>query len=101
MKEDEILPLITWESWKVVYVSSKGEHMKVRSGVPNKTFWDEWKTQKDEIKALGIFVKKKESSDEEGIPPQWIVSQWKEATDEEKAQANQEWEKKQNSSSFP
>ena len=96
MNEEEISPLVTWEAWKVVYVQSKKEHMKVRSGVPNKTFWDVWKIQKDEIKSLGIFVKKNESSDEDGVPPQWIVTQWKKTSDKEKAGAIEAWEKRQN-----
>jgi hypothetical protein len=52
--------------------------MKVRLGVSNKTFWDVWKAQKDKIKALGIFVKENEGNYEGAVPPQWIVSHWKE-----------------------
>ena len=96
MNEKEILPLVTWEEWKVVYVQSKGEHMKVRSGVPNKTFWDVWKAQKDEIKDMGIYVKKNEDSEEDGVPSQWIVSQWKDASNDEKNHAKESWEKRQN-----
>lgn len=91
MKEDKISSLVSWENWKVVYVKSKDSYIKVRTGVPKKSFWDAWKVQKDEIKALGIYVKRIEANEEEGIPPQWIVNHWKEASDGEKNQAKQEW----------
>ena len=75
MQEEEIISLVSWEPWKVVYVQNKGSHMKVRSGAPKKSFWDVWKSQKEEIKELGIYVKKQEGNFEDGTPPQWMVNQ--------------------------
>ncbi len=93
LTENEVGTLVNWEKWKVVFVRSKEEHMKVRSGYPTKEFWDVWRNQKDEIKALGIYVKKEEDQDGE-TPPQWVVTQWKEADENEKLNAQQEWEAK-------
>ena len=98
LTEKEVNSLVEWDSWKTVFVKSKEDHMKVRTGTPQKTFWDIWKDRKEEIKALGIYVKRVESNDEDGTPPQWVVNQWKEASHNEKNLAKQDWEKKQNSS---
>jgi hypothetical protein len=97
MNEDEISSLVSWEAWKVVYVKSKDSYMKVRTGIPQKSFWDVWRDRKNEIKSLGIYVKKVES-EENDHPPQWLVNHWKETSDEEKNEAKQEWANKQNSS---
>ncbi len=98
LTEEDVISLVSWDPWKTVFVKSKEDHMKVRIGNPQKAFWDLWKTQKNEIKALGIYVKREERDNDEGIPPRWIVNQWKEASESEKNQAKQNWENKQNSS---
>ncbi|MHA1110410.1 MAG: hypothetical protein ACTSRE_04870 [Promethearchaeota archaeon] len=97
LTEKEVNSLVKWDSWKTVFVKSKEDHMKVRTGTPQKTFWDIWEDRKEEIKELSIYVKRVEGNNEVEIPPQWIVNQWKEASDNEKNLAKQDWDKKQNS----
>ena len=94
LKREDIEKSIKWTGeWRVVYVKSKEDHMKVRNGVPTSTFWDLWREHKDEIKKLGISVKKEENEDEG--TSEWKVSHWAEATDDEKEDAKNKWESQQ------
>ena len=101
LTEEEVIPLVAWDQWKTVFVKSKEDYMKVRTGTPQKTFWDVWKIRKDEIKALGISVKKIEGSDGDGIHSHWVVNHWKDASEQEKNQAKQQWDDKQKTSNSP
>ncbi len=95
LNPEDVEKLIRWNNngkWRVVYVRSKEDHMKVRNGVPTSGFWDLWRTNKDEIKAIGISVKKEE--DEETGASNWVVAEWADSTDEEKEEAQDEWQKK-------
>ena len=95
LNQEDVEKLIRWNNngkFKIVFVKSKGEHMKVRNGSPTPGFWDLWKTNKVDIKELGISVKKEEN--EETGASNWIIAQWAEATEEEKEEAQADWEKK-------
>ena len=91
---EDVEKVIRWTGgWKVVYIKSKQDHMKVRNGSPTSEFWDLWKEKKSEIKALGISVRKEENEDEG--TSEWKVSYWAEATDNEKEDAKNKWESQQ------
>jgi len=93
LKNEDVEKCIKWTTeWKTVFVSSKNDYMKVRNGIPSPEFWDLWKGKKDEIKKLGISVKKVEN--EEKGTSEWIISAWLDTTDKEKAQAQQTWQNK-------
>ena len=94
LEREDVEKTIQWEGgWKVVYVRSKDDHMKVRNGKPTKAFWDLWRQHKDEIKQLGTSVKKEEN-EEEGTS-EWKISYWQDADDTEKEEAREEWEVRQ------
>jgi hypothetical protein len=93
LKIEDIEKLVRWTGgWKVVYVKSKGEHMKVRNGSPTPEFWDLWREKKDEIKSLGISVRKEEDEEEETY--NWVITAWSEASEGEKTKAKDDWNKK-------
>ena len=93
LKRDDVEKLIRWSGgWKIVYVKSKGDHMKVRNGSPTSEFWDLWREKKDEIKSLGISVRKEE--DEEEGTSKWVITAWTDATEGEKTKAKDDWDKK-------
>jgi len=93
LKQEDIEKLIKWTGdWRIVFVKSKEDHMKVRNGTPTSGFWDLWREKKDEIKQLGIYVKKVE--DEEANTSEWVVTAWAEPSEEEKEKSKEEWQEK-------
>ena len=53
LKKEDVEKVIRWKGgWKVVYIKSKQDHMKVRNGSPTPEFWELWRDKKSEIKAL-------------------------------------------------
>jgi hypothetical protein len=93
LKMEDVEKLIKWTGkWRVVFVKSKGDHMKVRNGTPTPEFWELWRIKKDEIKSLGISVKKEENEEEE--TSKWVINAWIDATKEEKSKAQENWNKK-------
>jgi hypothetical protein len=93
LKLEDVEKVIRWKGgWKVVFIKSKQDHMKVRNGSPTPEFWDLWREKKAEIKALGISVRKEEDEEEETY--EWVISHWDDATEDEKLRAKQEWAEK-------
>ena len=94
LKKEDVVKTIQWTGdWRVVFVKTKGDHMKVRNGTPTSQFWDLWRKSKDEIKKLGISVKKEE--DEEKGTSAWVISYWMDANESEKEEAKEAWNARQ------
>ncbi len=93
LKKEEVEKTIKWTGeWKIVFVRSKNDYMKVRNGSPTSAFWDLWREKKSDIKALGISVRKEENEEEETF--EWVISAWDETTAQEKTQAKEDWDAK-------
>ncbi len=90
LKREDVEKTVRWTGeWRIVFVKSKGDHMKVRNGTPTSTFWDLWRKSKEEIKKLGLSVKKEE--DEEEGTSTWVVNYWMDASEFEKEEAKKAW----------
>ncbi|MBN2156979.1 MAG: hypothetical protein JW776_13125 [Candidatus Lokiarchaeota archaeon] len=92
LRREDVEKHVKWTGdGRIVFVKSKEDYMKVRNGSPTPQFWDLWREKKDEIKALGIYVKKEE--DEEKETYNWVVTAWSEPQDDEKENAKKQWQK--------
>jgi hypothetical protein len=99
VKKEDIENSVRWkEEYKVVFVKKSQDYMKVRSGDPTEDFWSLWREHKDDIKSMGIYVRKEEDEEEETYS--WKVTQWEEPTEEEKVIAEEEWKEKMGNRRF-
>ena len=55
LKSEDIEKTVRWKSeWRVVYIKTKEDHMKVRNGIPTSAFWDLWREHKMKLKNSGF-----------------------------------------------
>lgn len=77
----DLIKNLNWSKERVVYKQDKKLFLKTISN-PTQEFWEIWKNNKEEIKAMGIFVNRHNGS--------WQVSWWKEEKQETTQKAIEE-----------